>query len=330
MYSHQFHAMGCRIQVWLDNENSDLATAQFQAITDLFAVAEARLSRFRPDSELSWLNGQPERWVTVSPELWLLLHRALSLARQTDGLFDPALLAAVQANGYRQSFQTGAVAQPASYRHQTGLYRQIRLDRTHGQVWLPAGAQLDLGAIAKGYTAQQAIDQLSAFGPCLIDAGGDLTAGPAPTGQPGWPVGVAFPDMDADMGDELYRLYLHDMSLATSGTDYRRWRLGDQETHHIIDPETGRSALNETITVSVLAADAALADVWATALLIPNRDQALDLAEAHGLAASFYGEYGGPELALTSTLQAIIQVEAGAGVTIRRPLHAQIGVLPYV
>ena len=330
MNTHQFCAMGCQIQIWLENADNELAQAHFQTVEALFATAEARLSRFRPDSELSWLNDQPERWVAVSPELWLLLHRTLALARQTDGLFDPALLPAIRANGYRHSFLVGQSARPAPYRHQAGLYRQIRLDRARGMVWLPAGAQLDLGAVAKGYTAQQAIDQLNAFGPSLIDAGGDLTAGAAPANQPGWPVGVAFPELDQDLGDELYRLYLRHATLATSGTDYRRWRLGDQATHHIIDPQTGRAALSETVTVSVLATDAAMADAWATALLVPACDQAVALAEAHGLAASFYSASVDRELILTSALQSIIQLEAGASVTIRLPLHAQIGVHPHV
>ena len=55
---------------------------------------------------------------------------------------------------------------------------------------VPAGA---LHPLALRFTAEQVVDFLGQWGPCLVDAGGDLTAGDGPAGHPGWPVAIAMP-----------------------------------------------------------------------------------------------------------------------------------------
>lgn len=63
--------------------------------------------------------------------------------------------------------------------------------------WRRAGV---LGGIAKGFTAEQlVVDFLGQWGSCLVDAGGDLTAGDGPAGHPGWPVAIAMPDTDENV-----------------------------------------------------------------------------------------------------------------------------------
>jgi thiamine biosynthesis lipoprotein len=56
--------------------------------------------------------------------------------------------------------------------------------------------------------------------------------------------------------------------LATSGTDYRRWQLGGRWYHHILDPRTGRPAVTDVLTATVVAPSAARAEVAAKASLI--------------------------------------------------------------
>jgi thiamine biosynthesis lipoprotein len=56
--------------------------------------------------------------------------------------------------------------------------------------------------------------------------------------------------------------------LATSSTAVRRWRLRDEEMHHIIDPQTGRPARSPWRTVSVAAASCVDANTAALAALI--------------------------------------------------------------
>ena len=72
-------------------------------------------------------------------------------------------------------------------------YTAVQINPIRKAVWLPKGVRLDLGGIGKGYTAETVVNFMRAWGPCLVDAGGDLTAGNAPADMPGWPVGISSP-----------------------------------------------------------------------------------------------------------------------------------------
>lgn len=149
-----------------------------------------------------------------------------------------------------------------------GQWAAVRLDKRLKAVCLPPGIRVDLGGIAKGYTAQQAVELMRPFGPCLVDAGGDLAAGDSPQGYPGWPVAVSSPWPGADHETtDLYTAWLANRSLATSGIDYRTWQRNGQTCHHLINPVTGLPADTGGLTVTILADEAATAEAWATATL---------------------------------------------------------------
>lgn len=268
-HTHHFRAMGSQMQLWLDCTDADVADRAFVKVVEHFAQAEALLSRFQSQSELSQLNQRPGQWTVVSPLLWAVLSEALTLADLTGGMYDPTLLAALQAAGYIVSFDDfpsapGAASTVAPVLG--GGWRQIELDHERRAVWLPPGARLDFGGIAKGYVAAQAADMLSAWGPCLVDAGGDVVAGAAPGDWPGWPVAIAAPGR-GDAAD-LMSVWLVDAALATSGIDYRRWQHNGRPAHHIVDPRTGRPAETDLQSVSVLLRHAAQAEAVATAALV--------------------------------------------------------------
>ena len=190
--------MGCRMSIWLEHDDADEAGDALHSAEDLFCAAEQRFSRFLADSELTKLNEQSGQWVTVSRVMWQMLRRAHHLAEETSGLFDPTMLHSLEVAGYRNSFtemQAGlngavtnlphaAATQPTSLQ---GGWRAMAFDETNRTVRLPKGVKVDLGGIAKGATAQAAVDYLSHWGPCLVDAGGDLVACAAPPKLPGWP-----------------------------------------------------------------------------------------------------------------------------------------------
>ncbi|MBK8986345.1 MAG: FAD:protein FMN transferase [Chloroflexi bacterium] len=287
--THQFWAMGCQMAVWLEAE-PDVAAQAFADVAALFAAHEQTLSRFRPDSELSRLNGRSGQWVVVADVLWDVLTLALGMAALTDGRFDPTLINGMLHAGYRDSFENVARGMGndswSTAALLTGQWADVQLDETRRAICLPPGVGVDLGGIAKGYTAQTAVAHLRASGPCLVDAGGDLAVGAAPQGYPGWPVAISAPWSGAGAArPDLASFWLAEAALATSGIDYRRWQHNGRLAHHLLDPTTGQPVVTDALTVTILAEDAAQAEAWATATLVAG--------SADGLAALLEMELAG-------------------------------------
>lgn len=318
--SHHFYAMGSHMTAWLELRDQPLAQRTLVQVEALFQAAEARFTRFRTTSELAQVNAQAGQWTPVSNLFWRLLTRALQLSQATDGLFDPTVLNAVVATGYdrdfaevRQRLAAGnAQAQPAAPAL-CGCWQAVELDPVQHALRLPSAVKLDLGGIAKGETAQAAVAFLSQWGPCLVDAGGDLVAGDAPTGWPGWLVGIAKPTLaaadgvDNEPASDLAHLWLKNSALATSGTDYRRWQQGGVTVHHLIDPRTGKAAATDLLTVSVLAAEAAVAEAWAKAALISGAKDGRTLLEAQQHPAALVDQQ--QQVTITPALQPFVQLQ---------------------
>lgn len=295
---HEFRAMGSEMALWLDTADSGAATQAFAQVEALFAANEQALSRFRQDSELSQLNACNNQWVVVSDLLWDVLSLALGMAAITGNRFDPTMLAALEQWGYTVSFEQLAYAGPNGRSPNPhsfpGRWTAVELDQARQAVYLPAGVRLDLGGIAKGYTAQQAVDLLGPWGPCLVDAGGDLVAGAAPYGFPGWPAAISAPwTSDGREPADLFTFWLADKAVATSGVDYRTWERNGRSVHHLIDPTTGQPAATDGLTVTIMADDAAQAEAWATATLVGGSVTGMDAlldADLAGLMVTQNGQ----------------------------------------
>jgi thiamine biosynthesis lipoprotein len=296
-HHHDFRAMGSHMSVWIETDDLKTATSAFDRVEALFAGYEQSLSRFRPDSDLSQLNAATGQWAVVSDLLWDVLSLALEMATVTDGRFDPTMLNALEHAGYTTTFEQ---LKPASEDQQQGpklscfgSWPAVAVDADRQAVFLPKGVRVDLGGIAKGFTAQRAVEQIRSYGPCLVDAGGDLAAGAGPEGYPGWPVAIASPwKSELENSFDLCQLWLENHALATSGIDYRVWEHRGRSQHHLMDPCTGMPANTDCVTVSVLAEDAAQAEAWATATLVAGSvagSEALEAAKLAGLVVTEFG-----------------------------------------
>ncbi|MEY2398641.1 MAG: FAD:protein transferase [Actinomycetota bacterium] len=134
---------------------------------------------------------------------------------------------------------------------------------------------LDPSGLVKGWALKRAAALLRERGAhnFVINAGGDVVTGGRPARDEPWRVGVQHPSMRDRVAMVLG---VTDMGVATSGRNER----GD----HIVDPRTGLPA-TDVLAVTVVAADLALADGYATAALVLGHDGPAWLA-AHGLAAA--------------------------------------------
>lgn len=274
MERHAFRAMGTQVEAFLDVPPGPEALLALASVEAEFERLEALLSRFRPDSELSRLNAEGR--VEAGEDLLAVVRLALAARERTGGRFDPSLHDALVAAGYDRSFDalehSGPVVPPSGPLRGGGRawVRGRRLE-------LEPGARLDLGGIGKGYAVDRTVERLAALGPCLVNAGGDLAVSGVPAGGL-WPVAAELPSGSVTLG-------LAQGALATSGSDRRRWRVGDQERHHLIDPRTGRPSESDLLTVTVAAQKAVEAEVWAKALFLAGTDAAAAEAEARGIPA---------------------------------------------
>ena len=308
--SHAFRAMGSHIVLWLDTVDDAAAANAFEQIEALFAANELALNRFRPDSELSLLNARSGQWVAVTDLLWRQVTLAVQVAALTDGRFDPTMLKALEQAGYGQSFDTmNALNGNGPWPEEEmllGQWAAIEFDKANRLLRVPLGVHLDLGGIAKGDTAQQAVMSLQITGPCLVDAGGDLVAGTAPHGYPGWPVAISAPRTGPVVETEdLVTIWLSESALATSGVDYRHWMQNGKAMHHLIDPITGNPSRTDGLTCTVLAREAAVAEAWATATLVAGSVAGMDALLDHDLAGLFITQDG--RILVTPPMDQIIQ-----------------------
>jgi FAD:protein FMN transferase len=282
----EFGAMGTRVRVLTDAAAGDAAAKQVER---LFARWEERLSRFRPDSELSRLNARSGRPMVVSDLMLEVLSAALRAARATSGLYDPTLLRAIEQLGYDRSFERiGPVVPPPSGPIAPGGgWRRVRVDHGARTVTVPAGVGIDLGGIAKGMAVDAAIERLRALGvgSAMVSAGGDLRVLGTPPGERSWRVEIPGPAGQVTVP-------LTHGSLATSGIGRRRWRQGRAERHHVLDPRSARPARTGLWSVSVAAATCAQAEVAAKTAFILGVGPGAEFLASKRLAGLFTTQAG--------------------------------------
>jgi thiamine biosynthesis lipoprotein len=155
------------------------------------AAVERAVSRFEPDSEIMSLLHGAGKPMPVSALVFEAVDFAVTLARLTNGVFDPTVGGRLEQHGFNQSYRTGLVMD-TGLGDRTVSYRDVQLDRTARTLTLRQPLLLDLGAIAKGLAVDLVSRELAAqgFRHFSVDAGGDVSArGLNARGTP-WQIGI--------------------------------------------------------------------------------------------------------------------------------------------
>ncbi len=278
-----------RVAVW-PAEHLD---ASCTAVDAVLSALDRQASRFRRDSEISWLHRSGGGLFMLSDGLAEIIGVALAAARWTRGLADPTVGDALISLGYDRDF--GAIDQrradpPAAPLPAPG-WHTVQLDGP--MLRLPASMRLDLGAVAKGLGADRAVRAAMTAsgqrGGVLVSLGGDIAVAGTPPCA-GWPVTVADePDPAGAASVQLVRLLRG--AIATSSVTCRRWRRAGEMLHHIVDPRTGRPAAGPWRTVSAAAATCADANAATTAAIVAG-EQAEQWLVTAGVPARLVSDEG--------------------------------------
>ena len=149
--------------------------------------------------------------------------------------------------------------------------------------------KLDVGAVAKGY-ATELVSQMLLAGPMpsfIISAGGNVRTGIMPQdGRKAWGVGIQDPDGNVfGLADYVEVLYIHDVSVVTSGDYQRYYEVDGQRYHHLIDPETLMPD-TDFRSVSIITEDSGYADMLSTAaFLMPYEESRAFIESLDGVDA---------------------------------------------
>lgn len=272
--------MGTEFEIVLYASCEELAEKAFAAGFDRIAELDRVMSDYDPDSELSKLSRAAPTTspVPVSEDLFKVLTVADALSRRTDGAFDVTvgpLTKLWRRARRRREFPAADLLQAA--RAATG-YQNLKLDQrsTVAQLLVP-DMRLDLGGIAKGYAADEALRSIAALGVtrAIVNAGGDVVAGEAPPGETGWRVGVAA--LEADAPPSRF-MRVANRAVATSGDVWQFVELDGVRYSHILDPKTGLG-LTARSSVTIIAPRGIDADSLASAVSVLGPKAGLELVE---------------------------------------------------
>lgn len=237
--------MGTPFTVTLYAPDSLVARLAYNRVSARMDTLNQIMSDYLDGSEINRLSqtGGSGRWVSVSRPLYDVLHKAVSIARLSNGRFDPTIgpLSQLWRRAVRQRVFPSATdlrraRRAVGYRFMAfdSAMRSIRLARPN--------MRLDLGGIGQGYAVDEAAVVLQQFGiqSFLLDLGGDVLAGSPPPDQPkGWRIDVGSgTNSRADPADTLVVL-LKNAAITTSGDTYRHLDIGGRRYSHIMNPRSG-------------------------------------------------------------------------------------------
>ena len=243
---------------------------------------ERDLSVTRETSDVWAINHGDGTAVPVCEDTLYLAGLAQELGDRTGGALDVTMYPVVKLWG----FTTGEYQVPDGTAIAGALervdYTALEVSEADSTLALPAGMEMDLGAIAKGYAGERAADLLRERGvtSALLNMGGNVqTVGAKTDGSP-WRIGIQ--DPNGDHGAYLGVLQLIDQAAITSG-GYERFFEQDGVTYwHIMDPHTGAPARSGLTSVTIVGDKGGLCDGLSTSLFVLGREKAMDYWRTYG------------------------------------------------
>ena len=262
-------------QKWYGESADTVYTGMETKIREIESVLSMHLSQ----SEIAAINEnagvQP---VEVSQRTFDLLQRAKELSEQSDGAFDITIAPVVELWGITSDHPHVPTDEELAQAMALMGLEDLVLDGEACTAYLTRpGMAIDLGGIAKGWTADQLREYARELGAerGYVSLGGNLMIiGERPDGDP-FKFGLRDPQGDAST--YLGTVTLEDgCTMATTGGYERYFEEDGIRYHHVLDPRTGYPADSDLLSVAVISKDGTLADYLSTTLFV----QGLEAAKA--------------------------------------------------
>ena len=276
-----------------------------------------RMSTYKPDSELMRFNRAPVgEAIKLSPDIIGLIGESAKVSEASGGVYDITVGPLVNLWGFgsvrpedatrdlfdkmpdladnpaftewvqRQEAQVPSAGEIKETLSRVG-YQSVEVDQKNQTVTRKAPVFVDLSSIAKGYAVDQAGFKLESFGVTsyMVEVGGEVRLkGEKPNGHL-WSIAIKEPDLIP--GSVSTIVQADGKGIATSGDYLNYFEVDGQHFSHLINARTGQPEQHKLASVVVIDDTTAMADAWATMLMLLGEEQGLKIAEQQELAVWF-------------------------------------------
>lgn len=262
-----------------DEKTLDAVFARLREIED-------RMSANKDGTEIAAVNkaagaSGPNGAVKLSEDTFYVVSKAIEYAKLSGGVFDPSVGPLVKL--WNIGGEGATVPSQKSIHAALKLidWKKIVLDPVAKTVRLPgAGMRIDLGAIAKGYAADECSRILHEHKvrAAIVDLGGNVLVFGKKKDGSSWKIGVQNPE--TERGSYIGLISGFDLTVVTSGIYERYFIENDKRYHHILDTRTGYPVENGLKSVTIATNSSIDADGLSTTVFALGREKGLELVKS--------------------------------------------------
>ncbi len=273
-------------RMMLDTVVTLTASCSEDAFAEAFTICESYenlFSKTRKGSDIYRLNKATD-FIEVSEETAGIITDSLLYSKISGDKFDITVAPVVSLWDFENS------KMPSRDEISSALenvdYNKIQIQGTNN-IFLN-GAQVDLGAMAKGYIADQLLKhfKLKNASKGIIDLGRNIVV----FGDRDYDVGIVDP-FESDKTAAV--VTVRNKSVVTSGTYERSFKKNGKLYHHIIDPETGYPAETDLASATIIGDSCVQADALSTICILVGKEKAKEIVQSFpGVNAVFIDTKG--------------------------------------
>ena len=279
--------MGTFVRIIAVADNKTIAQKSIEAGFEKIKMVDDLMSTYKPQSEISAVNNDAfQNPVKISQPFMDVLLKSIEYSKLTYGAFDVTVGPIEKLWREAEKAEKLPTAEQINQAKAKVGYEKLIIDANNMTVKFTVEAmQIDLGAIAKGYSVDKAIEAMQAAGAvgAMVDAGGNIRCwGQFQPGKDKWVVGLQDPtkaDQTGLMASVMLVLKLDNMAVATSG-DYQRFEMIEgKKFNHIVDRNKG-AGTEGLSSVTIICDNATDADALSTSVTVLGVEKGLELVES--------------------------------------------------
>ncbi len=275
-------ALGSETSITIASTSPIKSTAAINQLWKEIFNFEKRFSRFIPSSELCFLNKNSGTKQLISKEFRDILITAKNISLETEGIYNPFILPALQRSGYEKSFVVGAENDIHEDYSDRSVVSVDKMEIGDDWVRIPFKTAIDLGGIGKGYLADKlAVSLKHEFNGFIINLGGDIVTYGTNEHNSNWQIIIQDASSIENKSIGTIKMPLSTYSVSSSGTFKKKGVNKGKAWHHLINPKTLEPANSDIKLITIMSKLAVNSDTLASCGLILGSKDCMKFLKSH-------------------------------------------------